>query len=99
MQFGAVHLGGMRGLLFRRGRRVGAAQKALPHGLLRERLGATLLDQTLHDLVLRAHGAKDMPASHLAVCSLCPVTAVQTWRGWMTDKFWKMCIAATMKMI
>lgn len=78
MQLGTVHLGRVRGLLFRWGRRVGAAQKALPHGFLREGLGATLLDQTLHDLMLCAHGAKDSPASHLAVGSLGPVTAVQT---------------------
>lgn len=78
MQLGTVHLGRMGGLLFRWGGRVGTAQKALPHGLLRERLGATLLDQTLHDLMLCAHGAKDSPASLLAVWSLRPVTAVQT---------------------
>lgn len=82
MQLGTVHLGRVRGLLFRWGRRVGAAQKALPHGFLREGLGATLLDQTLHDLMLCAHGAKDSPASHLAVGSLGPVTAVQTCKGW-----------------
>lgn len=75
MQFGTVHLGRMWSIHFRYGRRVGTAQKALPHRLLRERLGATFLDQTLHNLVLCAHGAKDSPAGHLAVGS-CPVTAV-----------------------
>lgn len=83
MQLGTVHLRRMGGLLFGWGRRVGAAEKALPHGFLRERLGATFVDQALHDLMLCAHGAKDSSASHLAVGSLCPVTAVQTWRGQM----------------
>lgn len=87
MQLGTVHFGWMGGLLFSWGRGVGTAQKTLPHGFLRERLGATLLNQTLHDLVLCAHGAKDSPASHLAVSSLCPVTAVQTW-GRRTDQCW-----------
>ena len=90
VQLGTVHLCRMGGLLFGWGRRVGAAQKALPHRFLRERLGATLADQTLHDLMLCAHGAKDSPASHLAVGSLCPITAVQTWRDEWTDKWWKM---------
>lgn len=90
MQLGTVHLGRMGGLLFRWGRRMGTAQKALPHGLLGQRLGATLLDQTLHDLMLCAHGSKNSPASYLAVGSLRPVTAVQTWMGG-TDGFIDKC--------
>lgn len=59
---------------------MGASQKALPHGILGERVGAALVNQTLHDLVLRAQSTEDSPASHLAVGSLGSVTAVQTWR-------------------
>lgn len=81
VQLGTVHLGRMRRLLLRRGRRVRALQEALPHGVLREGLRATLVDQTLHDLVLGGHGAEDSPAGHLAVGGLGPVAAVQTWEG------------------
>lgn len=81
VQLGTVHLGWIGRLLFWWRRRVCTAQKTLPHGFLRERLRATFLDQSLHDLMLCVHGAKDSPASHLAVGSLCTVTAVQTWLG------------------
>lgn len=81
MQLGAVHLGRVRRLLLGRRRRVRALQEALPHGVLREGLRATLVDQTLHDLVLGGHGAEDAPAGHLAVGGLGPVAAVQTWEG------------------
>lgn len=76
VQLGTVHLG-RKVILFSDGRSLDTAQKALPHGLLRERLGAALFDQTLHNLVLCAHSAKDLSASHLAV-GRCPVAAVQT---------------------
>lgn len=76
MQLGTVHLG-RKVILFSYGRSLDTAQKALPHRLLRERLGAALFDQTLHNLMLCAHSAKDLSASHLAVGS-CPVAAVQT---------------------
>jgi len=80
VKLGTVHLDGMRGLLLRWGRRVSAAQKTLPHGVLREGLGATLSDQTIHDLMLCSHGAEDSSTGNLAMGSLCPVTAVQTCR-------------------
>lgn len=84
VQLGTVHLGRMGGLLLGWGGRVCAAEEALPHGVLGQRLGPTLLNQALHDLVLRVHGAKDSPAGGLAVGGLGPVTAVQTWyrRRW-----------------
>lgn len=81
MQLCTVHLGRMWELFYRWERRVRTAEEALPHGLLREWLRATLLNQTFHDLMLRAHGVKDSPAGFLAVRSLSPVTAVQTCRG------------------
>lgn len=58
-----------------------AAEETLPHGVLGERLGPTLLNQALHDLMLGVHGAKDSPAGHLTVGGLGPVTAVETWEG------------------
>lgn len=82
MQLGAIHLGAWVGGLLLGGRgRVGAAQEALPHGVLGQRLGFTLVDQTLHDLVLRAHGAEDFAAGDLTAGGLRPVTAVQAWRS------------------
>lgn len=78
VQFGTVHLGRGGSLYVSLGRGVGAAKKALPQRVLREGLGATLLDQTLHNLMLCSHGTQDPPTGHLTVGILCPVTAVQT---------------------
>lgn len=80
MQLGKVHLAWM-GDLLSRGGRVSTFQKTLPHGVLREGLGAALTDQTVHDLVLCIHGAQDPPAGYLTVGGLRPVAAVQTWKG------------------
>ncbi len=79
VQFGVVHLGdwGRFGVTY--GRRVCTAQEALPQRVLWERLTATLADQTIHDLLLGAHGAKNTLTGHLTVSLLRPVTAVQTW--------------------
>lgn len=44
------------------GRRDGAAQETLPEWHLGEGLALTLLDEALHDLVLRCHGAQDVLA-------------------------------------
>jgi hypothetical protein len=51
VQLGPVHLGGGQGLLVRLGGGLRAAQEALPHGVLGQRLRAALLDQPLHDLL------------------------------------------------
>lgn len=79
VQFGVVHLGdrGCFGVTY--GGRVCATQEALPQRVLRERLTATLTDQTVHDLLLGAHGVKNTLTGRLTVSLLRPVTAVQTW--------------------
>lgn len=46
--------------------RDGAAQEALPEWHLGEGLALTLLDEALHDLILRRHGAQDVLARRLA---------------------------------
>lgn len=58
------------------GRRNGTAQETLPEGHLGERLTVTLLDEALHDLVLRCHGAEDVFARGLAVGLLGTVAAM-----------------------
>ena len=60
------------------GRGVGVAQETLPERVLGEGLTAALLDEPLHDLVLRRHGAQDVLTRRLAVSLLCTVAAVQT---------------------
>ena len=77
VQLGPVHLGGGLGIVVQLGGGLHAAQEALPHGVLGQRLGAALLDQPLHDLLLRAQGPQDPPTRHLAVGILRPVAAVQ----------------------
>lgn len=78
MQFSAVHLGDRWGFGIGLGGRVRATQEALPQRVLRERLTAAFCDQTLHDLLLRGHGAQDTLTGRLTVSLHRPVAAVQT---------------------
>lgn len=79
VQLGTVPLGWGQGLFFWLGGGLGTPQEALPQGVLRQRLGATLIYQLVHDLLLGALGAQDVPTRHLAVGVLGMVTAVQAY--------------------